>query len=84
MRKNKVGGGDEHPIREIKRLKFDEPHWFKRKANKDQFKFNVTLQDVVEKVKLSMPTNCLEKMNTRWKEINIQIGQFYFAHLTLQ
>ena len=31
----------EHQLKEIKKLKFQEPHKFKRKANKDQYKFNL-------------------------------------------
>ena len=30
----------ESQMKEIKRLKFNEPHKFKKKANEDQFKFN--------------------------------------------
>ena len=31
----------EQQMREIKKLKFQEPHKFKRKANKHQYKFNL-------------------------------------------
>ena len=33
----------ESQMKEIKRLKFNEPHKFKKKANEDQFKFNQKL-----------------------------------------
>ena len=35
----------EQQMREIKKLKFQEPHKFKRKANEDQYKFNLKLAE---------------------------------------
>ena len=61
-------------IREIKKLKLDEPPWFKKKANKDQFRFNTKLQDVksakssVQSDGLQKVKNCLEKGETLFKE----------------
>ena len=35
----------EQQMRAIKKIKFDEPHKFKKKANEDQFNFNLKLGD---------------------------------------
>ena len=37
---------DSH-LREIKKLKFEEPRRFKKKANEDQYRFNSKLTDVL-------------------------------------
>lgn len=36
---------------EIKKLKFEEFCWFKKKVNEDQYRFNLKLMDVLDEVK---------------------------------
>ena len=62
-------------IRKMKKLKLDEPHRFKKKANEDQFPFNAKLQDVMDEAKSSVQSDglqkvkdCLEKGETLLKE----------------
>ena len=38
-------------MREIKKLKHNEPHKFKRKANEDQYKFNLKLGETPDNAK---------------------------------
>jgi len=49
-------------IREIKKLKLDEPRRFKKKANEDQFRFNAKLQDVMDEAKSSVQSHGLQKV----------------------
>ena len=52
---------DSH-LREIKKLKFEEPQHFKKKVNKDQYRFNSKLSDVLTEVKSSCSFQQLEKV----------------------
>ena len=61
---------DSH-LREIKKLKFEELHWFKKKANEDQFRLNSKLTDVLDEAKSSCSTQNLDKV----KE-SLEKGQF--------
>jgi len=47
----------ESHLKEIKKLKYDEPHKFKKKANEDQFKFNVKVMDTISDAKQSLEMN---------------------------
>ena len=49
-------------LREIKKVKFEEPCRFKKKANEDQFRFNSKLTDVLEEAKSSCSTQNLDKV----------------------
>ena len=42
---------DDSHLREIKKLKFQEPRRFKKKANKEQCRFNSKLTDVLDEAK---------------------------------
>ena len=53
---------DSH-LREIKKLKFEEPRRFKKKANEDQHRFNSKLTDVLDEAKSSCSTQNLDKVN---------------------
>ena len=35
-------------LKEVKKLKFDEPHRFKKKGNEDQYRFNLKVGDAIE------------------------------------
>ena len=41
----------ESQMKEIKRLKLNKPHKFKKKANKDQFRFNQKLSKTLDSAK---------------------------------
>ena len=52
---------DSH-LREIKKLKFEEPRRLKKKANKDQYRFNSKLSDVLTAAKSSCSSQQLDKL----------------------
>ena len=52
---------DSH-LPEIKKLKFEEPRRFKKKANEDQYRFNSKLTDVLDEAKSSCSTQNLDKV----------------------
>ena len=52
---------DSH-LREIMKLKFEEPRRFKKKANEDQYRFNSKLTDVLDEAKSSCSTQNLDKV----------------------
>ena len=47
LKRSHVNSSDAQ-IREIKKLKMEEPRRFKKKANEDQFRFNAKIQDTLE------------------------------------
>ena len=49
-------------IREIKKLKMEEPRRFKKKANEDQFRFNAKIQDTLEETKAAVQANAMDKV----------------------
>ena len=70
----------ETQLKEIKKLKYSEPHRFKKKANEDQYKFNSKLADsmvevseALEKKEISKAQESLQKgehmLNERQKHI---------------
>lgn len=52
---------DSH-LREMKKLKFEEPRRFKKKANEDQYRFNSQLSDVLTEAKSSCSSQQLDKV----------------------
>lgn len=54
----------ESQIREIKKLKYDDPHHFKKKSNEDQFKFNLKVQDALEEANSSLENKKLDKVKS--------------------
>ena len=58
----------ESQMKEIKRLKFNESHKFKKKANEDQFKFNQKLSETLHSTKSAAENSHLEKVNTSLEE----------------
>ena len=52
---------DSH-LKEIKKLKFDEPHRFKKKGNEDQYRFNLKVGDAVEEAKEACSSQQLDKV----------------------
>ena len=55
-------------MREIKRLKHSEPHKFKRKANEDQYKFNLKLGETLDNAKSATHKSQLEKVKSELEE----------------
>ena len=55
-------------MREIKTLKFQEPHKFKRKANEDQYKFNLKLAETFDSAKSTAEKSNLEKVKSDLEE----------------
>ena len=55
-------------MREIKRLKHSEPHKFKRKANEDQYKFNLKLGETLDNAKSAAQKSQLEKVKSELDE----------------
>ena len=53
---------EESQKKEIKRLKFNEPHKFKKKANEDQFKFNQKLSETLDSAKSAAEQSQVEKV----------------------
>ena len=56
-------------IREIKKLKMEEPRRFKKKANEDQFRFNAKIQDTLEKLKQPHKRMPWTKLRTRSRKV---------------
>ena len=54
----------EQQMKEIKKLKFQEPHKFKRKANEDQYKFNLKLAGTFDSAKSAAEKSNLEKVKS--------------------
>ena len=55
-------------MREIKKLKHSEPHKFKRKANEDQYKFNLKLRETLDNAKSAAQKSQLEKIKSELEE----------------
>ena len=51
----------ENQLREIKKLKYSEPHRFKKKANEDQHKFNTKVIDSLAEVSEALEKNERQK-----------------------
>ena len=58
----------ESQMKGIKRLKFNESHKFKKKANEDQFKFNQKLSEMLDSAKSAAENLQLEKVKTSLEE----------------
>ena len=50
-------------LKEIKKLKFDVPHRFKKKGNEDQYKFNLKVTDAIEEAKEACSSQQLDKVH---------------------
>ena len=67
IKRSSVEAADEQ-LREIKRLRREEPKSFKRKGNEIQYKFNSKLQDVLEEAKSHLEVNAAEKVKASLSE----------------
>ena len=57
----------EQEMKEIKKLKYQEPHKFKRRANEDQYEFNLKLAEPIDSAKSAAEKLQLEKVKTDLK-----------------
>ena len=55
-------------LREIKKLRREEPKSFKRKGNEIQYKFNLKLQDTLDEVKSHLESNAVHKAKSSLSE----------------
>ena len=55
-------------MREIKKLKHNEPHKFKWKANDDQYKFNLKLGETLDNAKSAAQESQLQKVKSELDE----------------
>ena len=51
----------EDQIREIKKIRREEPKSFKRKGNEVQYKFNAKIQDSIDEAKSFLESNAVDK-----------------------
>ena len=58
----------ENQMKEIKRLKFNEPHKFKNKANEARYNFNQKLSETLDSAKSVAENLQLEKVKTSLEE----------------
>ena len=61
LKRSQVDSSDAQ-LREIKKVKLEEPKRFKKKANEDQFKFNSKLQDTLDETKTAVQANAMDKV----------------------
>ena len=67
LKRSSVEAADEQ-LREIKRLRREEPRSFKRKGNEIQYKFNLKLLDTLEEAKSHLEVNAVEKVKASHSE----------------
>ena len=60
IKRSSVDAADEQ-LREIKKMRREEPKSFKRRGNEVQYKFNAKLQDSLDDVKSHLESNAVEK-----------------------
>ena len=51
---------EEH-LTEIQKLKYNEPHKFKKRANEDQYKFNLKMAETIDRAESATQKSQLEK-----------------------
>ena len=62
LKRSHADTGDTH-LKEIKKLKLDEPHRFKKKGNEDQYRFNLKIGDAIEEAKEACSSQQLDKVH---------------------
>ena len=73
----------EDQIREIKKIRREEPKSFKRKGNEVQYKFNAKIQDSIDEAKSFLESNAVDKakqfkntLNTNWRRTSRMVRKF--------
>ena len=64
LKRSHAETADSH-LNEIKKLKFDEPHRFKKKGNEDQYRFNLKVGDAIEEAKEACSSQRLDKVKPK-------------------
>ena len=54
----------EEQLTEIKKLKYNEPHKFNKRANEDQYKFNLKIAETIDSAKSAAQKSQLEKVKS--------------------
>ena len=62
LKRSHADTADSH-LKEIRKLKFDVPHSFKKKGNEDQYKFNLMVGDAIEEAKEACSSKQLDKIH---------------------
>ena len=62
LKRSHADTADSH-LKEIKKLKFDVPHRFKKKGNEDQYMFNLKVADAFEEAKEACSSQQLDKVH---------------------
>ena len=62
LKRSHADTADSH-LKEIKKLKFDEQHRFKKKGNEDQYRFNLKVGDAIEEAKEACSSQQLNKVH---------------------
>ena len=70
-------------MKEIKKLKHSEPHKFKRKANEDQYKFDLKLGETLDNAKSAAQKSQLEKVKSELDEGEKFLLERQFKHILL-
>ena len=67
LKRSHADTADSH-LKEIKKLKFDVPHRFKKKGNEDQYKLNLKVGDTIEEAKEACSSKQLDKIHASLKK----------------
>ena len=62
LKRSRADTADNH-LKEIKKLKFDDPHRFKKKGNEDQYRSNLKVGDAIEEAKEPCSSQQLDKVH---------------------
>ena len=62
LKRSHADTADSH-LKEIKKLKFDEPHRFKKRGNEDQYRFNLKVSDAIEEAKDACSARQFDKVH---------------------
>lgn len=62
LKRSHADTADSH-LKEIKKLKFDKPHRFKKKGNEDQYRFNLKVGDAIEEAKEACSSRQFDKVH---------------------
>ena len=62
LKRSHADTADTH-LKEIKKLKFDEPHRFTKKGNENQYRFNLKVGDASEEAKEACSSQQLDKVH---------------------
>ena len=71
----------EDQLREIKKIRREEPKSFKRKGNEVQYKFNAKIQDAIDEAKSYLESNAVDKAKESLTKVRVclQKGRNLFS-----